>query len=277
MVKYFLSYVRFLTVHKFSLSRTKILTIAMRKILLPLLLVSVGFASCDKETEDLSEMAQGHKFFPTEIGKYILYDVDTLYWDDHLGTSVPTHWQARYDVVDTFRDAEGRLSYVMNVQIRATESSPFMPDDVIYVTPTDGHVLFKQKNLTFMKLVFPVSNGKSWNGNAMIPTNDQDFKEYNNDKWNYTYSNFDTEFDPGNNLYEHTVTVNQIDDVLNNPDVDSTAYAYKNYSQEIYAYNVGMVYRERIYWEFQPKAPGGSGGSGFRKGYEVRMRAVENN
>ncbi len=248
----------------------------MRKILLPFLLISVGLVSCKKETEDISEIAKGNKFFPTEIGKYIVYDYDSTYWNDQLGKDLHYRGQFRYYVADTFRDNAGRLSYVINVQVRANDTDPYRPDDVIYVTPTEDRIEYKQKNLTFIKMVFPVSNGKSWNGNAMIPLGDNDYAEYDNDKWKYTYANFDTEFDPGNNLYLHTVTVNEIDDALNNPDVDSTAYAYRNYSQERYAYNVGMVYRERIYWVFQPKV-GGSGGSGFRKGYGVVMKAVENN
>lgn len=249
----------------------------MRKLLLPFLLISVGLISCKDETEDLSEMAQGQKFFPLEIGKYILYDVDTLYWDDFAGVPIPRSCQVRYEVADTFRDNSGRLSYLIVIQTRGSETDPYRPNDVVYATPTDGRVEYKQKNLTYIKMTFPVNDGKSWDGNAMIPfNNDNDYKEFDNDKWNYTYANFDKEFDPGNNLYEHTVTVNQIDDVLNNPDLDTTAYAYKNYAREIYAYNVGLVYRERIYWEFQPKV-GSSGGSGRRKGYEVRMRAVENN
>jgi len=248
----------------------------MRKILLPLLLLSVGLYSCKKENEDLSEIAKGNKFFPTEIGKYIVYDYDSTVWNNQLGTALPFTGQFRYTVVDTFRDAAGRLSYRINVERRKNDTDPYVPNDVLSVTPTEDRVELMQRGLTFIKMVFPVSNNKSWNGNALIALGDKDNAEYDNDKWKYTYANFDTEFDPGNNLYEHTVTVNQIDDQLNDPDVDSTAYAYRNYSQEIYAYNVGMVYRQRIYWEFQPKV-GGSGGSGYRKGYSVILRAVENN
>jgi hypothetical protein len=273
MLKYFLSYVRFYIARNRGILSKLNIGQAMRKIILPLLIVSMGLASCKKDKEDLSEMAQGHKFFPLELGKYILYDVDSTYWDDFLKAEIHHRSQVRYDVVDNFEDNEGRLSYVINVMARNTDVDPFRPNDVIYATPTSGSVVLKQRNLSFIKMVFPVNNGGSWNGNAMIPLQDQDYVEFDNDKWVYTYANFDKEFDPGNNLYEHTVTVNHIDDRLNNPDADSTAYAYQNYSQEIYAYNVGMIYKERVYWVFQPKP----GGSGYRKGYRVIMKAVENN
>ncbi len=250
----------------------------MRKLILPFLLISGTWMSCDKKTEDLSEINKGHNFFPLEIGKYILYDVDSTYWDDFLGqVKIIERCQVRYSVDDTFRDASGRLSYKIVVNTRKTAADPFHPSEVIYATPTENTLEYSQKNLTFLKLVFPVGNGINWNGNAMIPVTDPDYSdEYNNEKWQYTYSDFDKEFNTGNNLYEHTVTVNQIDDQLNDPDVDSSAYAYRNYANEVYAYNVGMIYREREYWTFQPKV-GNSGGSGFRKGYGVIMKAVENN
>lgn len=251
----------------------------MRKILLPLLLLPVVLFSCKKENEDLSEIAKGNKFYPTEIGKYIVYDYDSTVWNDQLKAALPFKGQLRYTVVDTFRDAAGRLSYRINVERRKNDTDPYVPNDVLRVTPTDDRVEVMQRGLTFIKMVFPVLNGKVWNGNALISLDDKDNEEYDNSKWKYTYADFDREFDPGNNLYEHTVTVNEIDDQVNDPAVDSTVYASRNYSQEIYAYNVGMVYRERIYWVFQPKAPNGGsgGGSGYPKGYRVVLRAVENN
>ncbi len=251
----------------------------MRNLFIPfLVLVSVIWISCNKKTEDLSEINKGYKFFPLEIGKYVLYNVDSTYWDDFLGSViVMERCQVRYSVDDTFRDASGRLSYKIVVNARKNASDPFYPSEVIYATPTETTLEYTQKNLTFIKLVFPVDNFVYWNGNSMLPLADPDYsEEFGGDKWSYNYSKFDKEFDPGNNLYEHTVTVNQIDEQLNDPDIDSTAYAYKNYSKEVYAYNVGLVYKERVYWTFQPKE-GNSGGSGYRKGYGVIMRAIENN
>lgn len=252
----------------------------MRKLILPFLLVSVGLVSCKKETTDLSDMEKGNNFYPTQIGKYIIYNYDSTVWDDLQQTALPYKGQLRYTTVDTFRDMEheGQLSYRVIVESRQNNTDAFEPSSVIYVTPSENQLVMEERNARYIKMVFPVSNGKTWNGNAMIPIDDPDYaKEFGNDKWVYTYANYNTDYNttPAK-VYANTVTVNQIDDSLNNPDEDSTAYAYKNYSQEVYAYNVGMIYRKRTYWEFQPKV-GGSGGSGYRKGYEVILKAVDNN
>jgi hypothetical protein len=254
----------------------------MRKIIIPFLTVLAGFSlllsSCEKDNEDLSGYSEGYNYFPLEIGKYIIYNVDSTYWDDALQTQVIRRSQMRYDVADTFRDNEDRLSYRINIFYRPDGEINYGPRDVIYVTKTDTRLEYVQKNLRFIKLVFPVSEGLTWNGNSFLPLNDIDHAQYNSDKWVYTYANLGRPFDPGNNYQKHTITVNHIDDKLNDPDVDSMAYAYKNYSQEIYGYGVGLIYSERVYWIFQPKSPDGqSGGSGYRKGYEVVMKAIEYN
>jgi hypothetical protein len=247
----------------------------MRKLIIPFLLISVGLASCKKESEDLSQMQMGNNFYPTQIGKYIVYDYDSTIWDDFSGgVPVSRVGQVRYDVTDTFRDAGGRLAYTIKIQKRANDTDPYVVNDVISVTPTEDHVEMEQKTLTFIKLVFPVANGKSWNGNSLLPSTDNDpnYEEFNNyqQDWNYTYSDFDGEYQPNAKLYQHTITVNQINESLNNPDSFPTAYADKNYSKEIYAYNVGLIYRERIYWQYQP-------GTQARKGYGVVLKAVDNN
>ena len=136
----------------------------MRKLLLPFFALTLGsglfLASCDKRT-DISDTTGGREYMPLEIGKYILYDVDSIYWDDFLRAEIHKHSQQRYDVVDTFRDNANRLSYVVNVLSRQSAQFPFTPDNVIHITPTDNAVEYHQRNLTFLKLTFPVSGGVS--------------------------------------------------------------------------------------------------------------------
>lgn len=251
----------------------------LASITIGVLALTTALTSCKKESEDLSGLSTGEGYYPLEIGKYVLYNVDSTYWDDFLKTEIVYTSQVRYQTADTFTNAAGELSYKIDVFQRKQTTDSFELREVFYVTKTNNSIEVNQKNITFIKLIFPVTDGKAWDGNAKVPILDQTYtKEYDNANWIYIYNKADQPFDPGNNFYEHTVTVNQIDDQLNDPDVDPSAYAYKNYSQEVYALNVGLIYRDRIYWEFQPKSPDGqSGGSGYRKGYGVRMRAIENN
>lgn len=254
----------------------------MRKYTVPLLIVllATAFTSCQRDQVNTSGINVGYDFFPLKVGKYITYNVDSTYWNDFTsGQPYQIQCQQRYEVTDSFRDDQGRLSYRINVYLRYHDTDPWLMDNVVNVTRTNTGLEYTQKNMKFLKLIFPVQNAAAWDGNVFLPLNDPDpiFDEYNNEAWQYEYSDFGKDFDPGNNPYENTVTVNEIDDQVNDPDVDSTAYAERNYAQEKYAYGIGLIYRERIYWTFQPNLGPEGGGSGHKKGYAVEMRAIENN
>lgn len=50
---------------------------------------------------------------------------------------------------------------------------------------------------------------------------------------------------------DSTITINQREDSVGVPITPETQYAEKNISKEIYAKNIGMVYRNFLHWEFQ--------------------------
>lgn len=227
---------------------------------------AIFVTSCQKSSEDPSE--DGSSYMPLEIGKYITYDVDSLYWDSYLKTEIPRHWQMRYHVVDTFRDLSNRLTYTINVYKRLSAAHPFEADNVVHVTPTVNRIEYRQKNLAFIPLIFPVSNGASWDGIALI--SDADYQEFNSNEWNYQYSNIGASYDNGLLQFNNTLTVNHIDEQINDPDTDPDAYAEKRFSMEKYANGIGLIEKEFIYWEYQAI-------HGYRNGYSVKMKIVDHN
>lgn len=123
------------------------------------------------------------------------------------------------------------------------------------------------------KLQSPVAQGTTWLGNRAIDTTDIELRYYGG--WVYKYDNIDQPYDNGLDTFNNTITVNAVNDSLNNPDVDSlkTAYAERTFMQEVYANNIGMVYRAFIRWTYDP----GTQANACRKGHAVVMRAIDHN
>lgn len=238
------------------------------KALTGLSIGAIALSSCKKEVERPSD---SNDYFPLQVGKYILYDVDSIVYDDASRTTFINSYQMRYDVVDSFNDNAGRVSYTINVHIRPETDEPFTPRDVIHVTKTASGLEWTQSNAKILKMAFPVSENTTWNGMAFIQLREPGMDEYNTQRynWDFKYERIGADFDPGNNMFYNTVTVNGIDEVTNQP--DDSVYADRNYYQEVYAAGIGMVYRERIFWVYNP------GTALYKKGYELRMRAVEQN
>lgn len=236
-----------------------------------LLYTTVFLASCNKERIVLNTNGADlyQSFMPLEIGKYIIYDVDSSIWDDDLCIKLTHKSQQEYLVADTFRDLQKRLSYVINVNSRLTASDPFVKNDVVYYTPGAEQLEFVEKNIRFMRLVNPISEGKQWSGNSLMPSEDQDYN-YLKD-WKYTYKDV---LKPYNNdliSFEKTLTVDETNQIINNPEAQPSKYASLLQSKSVYAYRVGMIYRKYTYWIYDPTL------KPCRKGVGVVMRAIDYN
>ncbi|WP_344822843.1 hypothetical protein [Rurimicrobium arvi] len=245
-----------------------------RLLALSMIVVSTAVLnSCKKDqvivNTNGSDMYQS--FVPLEIGKYITYDVDSSIWDDVNCIRYSHKSQQQYYVADTFRDDQNRLSYAVNIFSRLTSADNWKVDDVIYYTPAAEKMEVVQKNVRFIKMVNPVKDGQVWQGNSLLPQDDQDFNYLKG--WKYTYQNVLQPYDNGARTFDQTVTVSETDQVLNNPETQPDDYGFLLQSKAVYAFRVGMIYREYTYWVYDPVP----GSTNCRKGNGVIMRAIDYN
>ena len=235
--------------------------------LLPAIVMTIGLFSCKKKIDNT--VSGNNVYFPLEIGRYVTYQVDSIVYDDFTCTTRESEYQMRYTIADTFRDDQDRLSYRIEVRRRMADTSEWEPFKVVLATKNPASIEMVEQNYRFIKLVFPVKNGVTWKGNTYIPAGDPDNMNFVG--WDYLYSKVGESNFNGLATFENTVTVSQADEGVNYNDADSSSsiYSDRTYSQEVYAYNVGLVFREVTRWERQPGA--------CRKGYTTLMRAIDHN
>lgn len=226
--------------------------------------------SCTKKKDTSYSENYSEGFFPLDFGKYVVYDVDSILWDDFQCVKSLHAYQMRYTVGDTFRDDANRLTYRIDIHLRKKDTLSWDPHRVIFVTPTDTRLELVEGNVRFIKLVYPVSNDVTWQGNSMIPALDQDHRYLQG--WTYRYSNFSEQFNSGFTYFDNTVTVSHIDEQQNDPETMPDSYSYKTFSKEVFGFGIGMIYRETTHWIYDP-----TNGPKCRKGYSVIMRAVDHN
>jgi hypothetical protein len=276
----------------FSVSFTKFTQhfILMTRRILPLLLTAVvsltGVYSCKKAKPSPADPTMS--YFPLTLGKYVTYNVDsTIFIGDTSCRQYETRTQLKYVISDTFRDASFRLSYMIDVFARPHDGGTWEKSRVILLTPAPiilttttppagtpvNQLLYSQDNTQFIKLVFPIQKGVTWQGNNRIDANDPAFTWYRN--WNYTYTDVYTPYNNGDVTFDNTVTVLENDESVNYPHLDSALQAYRTYAKEVYAYNIGMVYKEWTHWSYDPAEL--NAGNKCVTGFTVVMRAVDHN
>lgn len=245
----------------------------MNQKALPLLLLScmmwVFFGACKDEQKDAyAKDETSSTYYPVGVKKYITYDVDSLVWNDTTCEETYRSARIRYTIADSFRDAQNRKSFRIETML-FDDTLGWQPRTVYYVTPTETGVEFMEGGNRFIKLSYPVEAGRSWQGNALIPVNDADLAYLSG--WNYRYQDVGVRLSQGNKHYDSTVTVLQVDEQAGDPDSAPEEAASRLYGKEIYARNVGMIYREYTRWNYDPAT------TQCKKGFRIVMRAVDNN
>lgn len=251
-------------------------TIIMTKRFLPLLLfiaaLSFVYTSCTKSNDGGPKYAEPTRgYYPLQPGHFVIYDVDSVIWNDVDCSRKERHLNIRYMVADTFTDDMGRPSFRIDVHQRIADTGIWRANTVIYATPTDSGLDVVMNNVRSEKLVFPVSDGAVWLGNRNVDTNEKENKIYLG--WLYQYVNYLQPYNNGRLNFDNTITVNEVNDSLSNPDLYPGKFASRNYAREVYGYDVGMIYKEFTHWTYDPSDPSRS----CKKGFSVVMRAIEHN
>lgn len=217
--------------------------ISKMMLLLALTLMGIfAFQSCSDEEEEPIDL--GYDYFPLQVGKYIVYDVDsTLYSNNGFGSEVIIYnnsIQVREEITDSFTDNEERTVYNIERSERKNETEEWRVKDVWTATIKNGQAERTEEGLRFVKLVFPViKETKSWDGNKYLddniinPTGIDAFFIFKD--WRYKYGEIGESLSVGSYNFDDVVTVYQADD---------ENFLRLRHSYEQYAKGVGLVYRE---------------------------------
>jgi len=204
--------------------------------LLGLLFITVGLITvfapgCKKDEQPVNDL--GYGYFPTAIGRWVIYEVDSTVYDDFQNDTDVYRYQVKEFLESSFMDNEGRPS--IRVERYKRWYNPNLPYDSIpwYLsrvwafTKTNIGAEKLEENQRFIRLVFGVSEGKTWDGNA-----------YNTiGQWMYKYTAVDVPYSINSFSFDSTLVVEQKKEVnwLN----------HREYTER-YARNVGLIEKSII-------------------------------
>jgi hypothetical protein len=188
---------------------------------LGLLIFSVP--ACKDKVDDPIDMS--YNYFPVNEGHTVIYDVDSLFYDGFDSGKLSTfRFQIKEYVLSTFKDNEGKEALLLERYRRNNDSMPWQFMHLWTFSRTPFAVEKVESNQRFVKLLFPPSEGKAWNGNQLNSI----------EPWEYYYLDVDRPKTIGTHSLDSTLVVEQIDD---------SNFVYVKRAYEIYAKNIGMVYK----------------------------------
>lgn len=186
---------------------------------------------CKKKTEEAPDL--GYDYAPEFIGKYIVYDVDSVIYDDNDGDTTYYKYRIKEKYEEAFTDNEGRpaiklVRYVKNYSPTVSyDNMAWTIKDVWMANKTKTTYEVVEEDVRFVKLSFPIKEDAEWNGNA----------QNTNSEWLYSYKYFDQKEMINNTTFDNVLYVEQKDDKNKNN-------IHREFYIEKYAKQVGLVYKE---------------------------------
>ena len=175
--------------------------------------------SCNPKTKDVDTIQlMGYEYYPIKKGNFIIYQISYSSTPD---TNIT--YQIKEVIGDTIKVGD-QIQYKLERYQRSSglQSWPEFPSRIWTVTNTNNKIIKSEDNIPYVKLVFPLKVDNTWNGN-----------NYN------TYASHTYEIkEVGKpyNQFSETVRVVQGSE-------DSTLLR-KNYRVEVFAKNIGLVYKQ---------------------------------
>ncbi len=196
-----------------------------------IVLFMMAVTGCKKEKNNLPDA--GYSYFPDQPGTYVVYDVDSVVYDDFNNTVDTFRFQIKETIQSIYQDNSGRPTMRIERYKRKYNKNiaynliPWVLVDVWAANRTNTAAEKVEENIRYTKLAFVVQKEKKWNGNAQNTLGPQD----------YEYTDVDVPLSIGGASFDSTLTVLQ---------QDHENLIEKQYYAESYARNTGMIYKKII-------------------------------
>ena len=177
--------------------------------------------SCKNNTDSIPELT-GKDYFPTDSGRYWIYNIHEIKYNSD---TTDTTYQ-RKDLIFNSFEFQNTTIYQLYRFYKASNvvDWPMQPNSVWSFTTNQNQITLKESNVDFVRLVFPLSNGETWNGNSKNTSLRDD----------YTISNFNKPYSINAFYFPETATVIE---------EHSLNLVSKDYRNRIYAKNIGLIYK----------------------------------
>ncbi|MCF8296322.1 MAG: hypothetical protein K9J13_02155 [Saprospiraceae bacterium] len=205
----------------------------LKTILKILVLIFLIFNISCKKDSSLPPVDMGYDYFPTTIGQWIIYDVDSIDFNEFQGTVDTFIFQIKEVIESSFIDNEGRQAERIERYYRLNDTIPWVLSDVYTSTRTNMRAERFEENISYIKMAFPIKLGSVWDCNA---TNTLDAEEC-------SYEDIHTPYSESGITFDSTVAIVQDEFIT---------LISEDFSKEIYAKHIGLIHKENVHITLNP-------------------------
>ncbi len=235
------------------------------------LLLFLGSACKDSQTPLNIAPDSSQSYFPLEIGKYLVYTVDSVFYkEDAVADTVRI--MAREEITDTLRDNEGELFYRVERLERANANEPWEIRQVLAVKRTDTQAERIENNQRFISLTFPFRRNITWDG---IGFNSDSLQVVIRGEVIKIYKDWESQFDEI--FVPQTVNTFLFDSTVSVFHANSNNFIERRFNREVYAKGIGLVQKEMSILDSQLSNGDRVWPDDAEKGFTLLQTLIEHN
>jgi hypothetical protein len=185
----------------------------------------------DEETKRASDQA----YFPLQTGFYQVYTVEENVYQE-LDPPVFNTYELKMEVVDSFANQEGGFTYVIYRSTRETENDPWQFLEAWSARTSAQQAVLTEGNISYVQIAFPAFTNQEWNANSLnsMPAD------------SYTIESAGSSYQLNEQNYNDALVISQHQQVNE---------LIRDEREEVYARNVGLIYKKRIVLNYCDQDP----------------------
>lgn len=230
------------------------------------------FTACEESIE-VFDLPESKAYFPLEVGETMIYQVDSINYLNGGSVVDSVRSFVREEITERFEDVDGEEFYRLERSVRRNDADPWQIADVWLVSRSDEGAYRTEENLRFVKLVFPLTESRTWDHNAFI--DDQQFVTVGGGETLQMYRNWlssvttlgSTQVVEGQEFTDVAVVIH----------VDDENVIERRYVEEQYAKGVGLIYKEMMILDTQNTQSTGTWREKAEEGFIVRQQLIKRN
>ncbi|MDD2635663.1 MAG: hypothetical protein PHW82_09220 [Bacteroidales bacterium] len=197
-------------------------------LLIFLIFIITVFTACTDESSEQNDVFFGYNYFPLNTGEGMIYKITEINIDKPSNVFDTSVYFIREVIDIPLIDNENDTVYRIERYYRENENEKWIIHSVWTSKLTRLTAEKTEENQRFVKIRFPVKQNYTWNGNLYNDLTNQD----------YWISSYNTYFSQENFSFDSCLTVMHD---------SSQSLIHFNRAYEVYAYNIGLVYKEQTY------------------------------
>ncbi len=204
------------------------------------LFIAIVFFAVSCSSDDSGATTDiGLDYMPITQGSWYTYRLDSTIFNDFYNTEITHSYELKIEIGEQIEDGEGQLLTKMRRYIKEFGSAEdFEFQSVWFEKLSNNRLETFEENLHFIKLVFPTTIDKTWEGNQFIASagndNPNTSTRYYKD-WDYKIVSVDMPMSINDQSFEAVLQVNQANEVGGPGAIQHIV------SDEWYARGVGLV------------------------------------